>query len=105
MIAMEEMRGTGNTFFYTTEKYKRYSSPFAILILTIIGVSVASKKTRGGIGLNLGIGLLLSFTFLIVMQFFIAYGSSGALPPLIAVWIPNIIFGAIAMVLYKFAQK
>ena len=105
MIEMEDMRGTGNTFFYTTEKYKRYSSPFAILILTVIGVSVASKKTRGGIGLNLGIGLLLSFTFLIVMQFFIAYGSSGSLPPLVAVWIPNFIFGAIALVLYKFAQK
>ncbi|MBT8327003.1 MAG: LptF/LptG family permease [Bacteroidia bacterium] len=105
MIEMEEMRGTGNTFFYVTEKYKRYSTPFAILILTVIGVSVASKKTRGGIGLNLGVGLLLSFTFLIVMQFFIAYGSSGSLPPLIAVWIPNIIFGAIAVVLYKFAQK
>ncbi len=105
MIRMEEMTGTGNTFFYTTEKYKRFSSPFAIIILTIIGVSVASKKTRGGIGLNLGIGLLLSFTFLIVMQFFLAYGTSGTMPPIIAVWLPNIIFGGIAYAMYKFAQK
>lgn len=105
MIGFEEMRGTGNTFFYTTEKYKRMSMPFAIIILTLIGVTVASKKTRGGIGLNLGVGLLISFTFLMVFQFFIAYGSSGSLPPLVAVWIPNLIFGVIAAILYKFAQK
>lgn len=105
MIALEEMRGTGNTFFYTTERYKRFAMPFAIIILTIIGVSVASKKTRGGIGLNLGVGLLLSFTFLVVFQFFLAYGSSGALHPLLAVTIPNLIFGGIAFVMYKLAQK
>ncbi|MFT6112328.1 MAG: lipopolysaccharide export system permease protein [Bacteroidia bacterium] len=105
MISLEEMRGTGNTFFYTTEKYKRFAMPFAIIILTVIGVSVASKKTRGGIGLNLGIGLLLSFTFLIVFQFFLAYGSSGSMHPLLAVTIPNFIFGFIAFVLYRLAQK
>ena len=69
MIRLEEMRGTGNTFFYTTEKYKRFGMPMALIILTIIGVSVASKKTRGGIGRNIGLGLLISFTFLIVFQF------------------------------------
>ena len=105
MISLEEMRGTGNTFFYTTEKYKRFAMPFAIIILTVIGVSVASQKTRGGIGLNLGIGLLLSFTFLIVFQFFLAYGSSGSMHPLLAVTIPNLIFGFIAFVLYRLAQK
>lgn len=105
MIYLEEMRGTGNTFFYATEKYKRYAAPFSIIILTVIGVSVASKKSRGGIGLSLGFGLLLSFTFLIVMQFFIAYGSSGSMHPLLSVWIPNVIFGGVAMVMYKFAQK
>ena len=105
MIRLEEMRGTGNTFFYTTERYKRFAMPLAIIILTIIGVSVASKKTRGGIGLNLGIGLLLSFTFLVVFQFFLAYGSSGSMHPLLAVSIPNLIFGLIAFVLYRLAQK
>ncbi|PCJ65528.1 MAG: hypothetical protein COA58_08950 [Bacteroidetes bacterium] len=105
MIRLEEMRGTGNTFFYTTEKYKRFGMPLAIIILTIVGVSVASKKTRGGIGLNLGVGLLISFTFLIVFQFFLAYGSSGSLHPLWAVTIPNLIFGGVALILYKLAQK
>jgi len=105
MIVLEEMRGTGNTFFYTTERYKRFAMPFAIIILTIIGVSVASKKSRGGIGLNLGIGLLISFSFLVVFQFFLAYGSSGALHPLLAVTIPNLIFAGIAFVMYRLAQK
>jgi len=105
MIGLEEMRGTGNTFFYTTEKYKRFGMPFAVIILTIIGVSVSSRKTRGGIGLNLGVGLLISFTFLIVFQFFLAYGSSGALHPLLAVTIPNAIFALIAFIMYKLAQK
>jgi len=105
MIRLEEMRGTGNTFFYTTEKYKRFGMPMALIILTIIGVSVASKKSRGGIGRNIGLGLLISFTFLIVFQFFLAYGSSGSMHPLIAVTIPNLIFGGIAMILYRFAQK
>lgn len=105
MIAFEEMRGTGNTFFYTTEKYKRFAMPFAMIILTMIGVTVASKKSSGGMRLNLGVGLLISFTFLMVFQFFIAYGSSGSLHPLFAVWIPNLIFASIAIVLYKFAQK
>ena len=105
MIRLEDMRGTGNTFFYTTEKYKRFAMPFAMIILTIIGVSVSSKKSRGGIGLNLGVGLLISFTFLMVFQFFLAYGSSGAMHPLLSVWIPNLIFAGIAAILYKFAQK
>jgi lipopolysaccharide export system permease protein len=105
MIASEKMRGTGHTFFYITEKYKRFAMPFAMIILTIIGVSVSSKKSRGGIGLNLGIGLLVSFSFLIVFQFFLAYGSSGSLHPLLAVVIPNLIFGTIAFIMYKLAQK
>lgn len=105
MIALEEMRGTGNTFFYSTEKYKRFLMPIAIIILTLIGVSVSTKKTRGGIGLNLGVGLLISFTFLIVFQFFLAYGSSGSMHPFIAALIPNIIFGTAAFVMYRFAQK
>lgn len=105
MIALEKMRGTGNTFFYLTEKYKRFLMPVAIVILTLIGVSVSTKKSRGGIGLNLGVGLLISFTFLIVFQFFLAYGSSGTLHPLLAVMMPNLIFGLVAFVMYRLAQK
>lgn len=105
MIEAEIITGTGNTFFYQTEKYKRIASPFAIIVLTVIGVSVASRKSRGGIGLNLGVGVLISFVYLIVIQFFQAYGSSGSMHPLLAVWIPNIVFSGVAYVLYRMAQK
>lgn len=105
MIEAENLAGTGNTFFYITEKYKRFSSPFAIIVLTVIGLSVASRKSRGGIGMNLGVGVLLSFVYLIVIQFFVAYGTSGTMPALLATWIPNLIFGAVAFGLYRTAQK
>ncbi|MBR9860915.1 YjgP/YjgQ family permease [bacterium] len=105
MIELEYLKGTGRSHFYRTEKHKRYASPFAILVLTVIGVCVSSRKTRGGIGLNLGIGLLLSFSYIFIMQFFLAYGSSGAVSPALAVWIPNILFSLIAYVLYRTAQK
>lgn len=105
MIDMEILTGTGKTYFYLTEKYKRFVAPISIIVLTIIGLTVASRKRRGGIGLNLGVGLLISFTYLIVIQFFSAYGSSGTMAPLLAVSIPNIIFSGVAFVMYKFAQK
>tara|TARA_B100001093_G_scaffold250118_1_gene239593 strand:+ start:589 stop:1671 length:1083 start_codon:yes stop_codon:yes gene_type:complete len=105
MISQEEMRGTGNTFFYSTEKFKRFLMPLAFVILTFIGVSVSTNKTRGGMGLNLGLGLLISFTFLLVFQFFLAYGSSGSIHPFIAAIVPNIIFSIVAFIIYKLAQK
>lgn len=105
MIKAEEVTGTGNTFFYQTEKYKRFASPFAIIILTIIGVSVASRKSRGGIGLNLGVGVLISFAYLVLIQFFFAYGTSGSMMPMLAVWVPNILFAFVAYYLYTRAQK
>jgi lipopolysaccharide export system permease protein len=105
MIEMEILTGTGKTYFYQTEKYKRFAAPISIIVLTLIGLTVASRKRRGGIGLNLGVGLLISFTYLIVIQFFSAYGSSGTMAPLLAVSIPNIIFAGVAFVMYKFAQK
>jgi lipopolysaccharide export system permease protein len=105
MISQEEMRGTGNTFFYSTEKFKRFLMPMSFVILTFIGVSVSTNKTRGGMGLNLGVGLLISFTFLLVFQFFLAYGSSGSIHPFIAAIVPNIIFSIVAFIIYKLAQK
>src|SRR5690606_2689808 len=68
-IAKEETRGTGMMTDLLLEKYKRYVGPFSAYILTLMGVSLSSKKVRGGIGLSLGIGIALSFTFLVLVQF------------------------------------
>jgi lipopolysaccharide export system permease protein len=98
-------RGADNIAFYEVEKYKRTSFPFAIFILTLIGVSLASRKVRGGIGLHIGIGIAISFAYLLFQQFSQTFSTNGDLPPVIGVWIPNIIFGIVAIYLYTKAPK
>lgn len=104
-IEKERMKGNDKLNFYITEKYRRYASPFSTFILTIIGVCVSSKKSRGGVGLNLGIGIFLSFIYLFIIQYFNTYGASGIIHPMLAVWIPNFIFAGVAWYLYKVVQK
>ncbi len=104
-IKKEQARGAPNVEFYITDKYRRYASPFATFILTVIGVCVSSKKSRGGVGLNLGVGILLSFIYLFVIQYFNTYGQSGLITPMLAVWIPNFIFIGVAYYLYRTVQK
>jgi lipopolysaccharide export system permease protein len=76
-----KLRGADNLAFYEIEKYKRTSFPFAIFILTLIGVSLASRKVRGGIGLHLGIGITISFTYILFLQFSQTFSTNGNLPP------------------------
>lgn len=104
-IELERIRGTGDIFFYQTEKNRRMSDPFSMIVLTVIGVCVSSIKTRGGIGLHLGKGLLISFTYLLIIQFFQSFGKTGTLPPALSVWIPNFAFMGVAFLLYRNTQK
>ena len=99
------MRGDPDVTKYKVKKYERIASPFATIILTVIGVSVSSRKVRGGIGFHLGSGLALTFLYILFMQVFTVFATFGDLPPLIAVWIPNIIFGFVAFFLLKIAPK
>ena len=99
------LRGDPDVVKYKVKKYERLASPFATLILTVIGVSVSSRKVRGGIGFHLGSGLALTFMYILFMQIFTVFATFGDFPPLPAVWIPNIIFGLIAFYLYKIAPK
>lgn len=104
-IAREKMRGSPTIAKFEVEKYKRIAWPFATIVLTIIGVALSSRKVRGGTGLNLGLGLAISFTFIIFMQFFTVFAIFGNLPPVIAVWIPNILFGVLGIYLLRMAPK
>ncbi len=101
----EKLRGAENIKSYEVEKYKRVSFPFATIILTIIGVSLSSRKTRGGIGMHLGLGIAISFAFILFMQISTVFATAGALSPLIAVWIPNILFFILGLFLLKMAPK
>lgn len=104
-IASERLKGSDNIELYEIEKYRRISFPFATFILTLIGVSIASRKVRGGIGMHIGLGIFISFTFIMFMQVSTTFAASGLVSPVVAVWIPNVIFSFLAMYLLKKAQK
>lgn len=99
-----KLRGV-NTIDYEIEKHKRRSGPFSAFILTIIGVSLASRKIKGGIGFHLGLGLLLSFSYILFMQVTTVFATSDLLVPWVAMWIPNLIYGTLAFFLYRRAAQ
>ena len=99
---IKEMKRRGvSTTEFEIEKHRRFSGPFSAFILTLMGVSLASRKIKGGLGLHLGLGILLSFTYIMFLQISTVFALSGAVSPFIASWIPNLIFGALAALLYK----
>ncbi len=104
-IQREASRGSENIDFYKVEKYGRFANPFATFILTLIGVSLASRKVRGGIGMQIVFGLVLSFTYIFMMQISNTFALYGGLPVSIAVWIPNLVYAVIALVLLRKAPK
>jgi lipopolysaccharide export system permease protein len=104
-IKMKELRGDSDVIKYRVKKYERFAFPFATLILTLIGVSVSCRKLRGGIGFTLGFGLALTFLYILFMQIFTVFATFGNLSPILAVWIPNILFGIIALIMAKTAPK
>ncbi|MDQ3046737.1 MAG: LptF/LptG family permease [Bacteroidota bacterium] len=104
-IASERLKGSDNIELYEIEKYRRTAFPFATFILTLIGVSIASRKVRGGIGMHIGLGIFISFTFIMFMQVSTTFAASGHVRPMVAVWIPNFIFSFLAWYLLRKAQK
>ncbi len=104
-IREEKARGSLSYKRYEVEKYKRYAAPVAILILTLLGVSLTSRKIRGGMGMHLGLGLLLAFAYILFMQISDVFSTQGNLSPSIGVWIPNFIFLVIALFLLEKAPK
>lgn len=104
-IQRQRERGLSNTKEFEIEYHKRIATSFASFILTIIGVSLSSRKTRGGMGLYLGIGLGLSFSYILFQTISSTFAINGNMPPMVAVWIPNIMYSFIAFFLYKKAPK
>lgn len=99
-IAREKLRGRETLSFFYVEKYRRTAQPFAAMILTIIGVCIASRKIRGGSGLHLALGIVISALYIMAMQLTNTFATKSGLDPLLAVWIPNIIFGILAGYLF-----
>jgi lipopolysaccharide export system permease protein len=104
-IRSEKKKGETLVKFYLVERHRRIATPFAIVIMVIIAVSLASKKVRGGMGIHLLLGILIAASYELFMRFSTTFATNADLPPLIAVWIPNIIYMGLALFLVKRAQK
>ncbi len=104
-INSERERGVGNIKKYEVELHRRTAEPFTILILTLIGVAVASRKVRGGMGFHLSLGVAIGAVYIFLSKFSTTFATNESLSPLLGVWIPNLIFFAIALILVFRAQK
>jgi len=104
-IAEQKLQGADTIEYLLIEKHSRYAYPFSVFILTLIGVSLSSRKVRGGIGLHIGLGLALSFSYILFMRFSTMFAVGGQLSPGLSVWIPNILYALIALGLYRMAPK
>jgi lipopolysaccharide export system permease protein len=104
-IALERLRGSEGLSSLLVERYNRDAIPASVLILTIIGAVLASRKVRGGSGLHLAIGVIISVAYILVSKFTIVFATKGSLTPFLAAWVPNLFFGLLAFYLYKKAPK
>lgn len=101
----QRSRGVGNIQVFEDEYYKRYAMPLAAFIMTLIGVSLSSRKVRGGMGLHLGIGLALSSLYILFSTLSTTFSVSGVMSSFVAVWLPNFVFLLIGIYLYRTAPK
>ena len=104
-ISKQQERGSGNVVQYEVEYHKRIATSFASFILTIIGASLSARKRKGGMGMALGIGLALSFTYILLQTISSTFAINANTPPMLAAWIPNIIYIFIAYFCYRQAPN
>lgn len=104
-ISKQINRGSGNVVQYQVEYHKRIASSFASFILTIIGASLSARKRKGGMGMYLGIGLALSFAYIMLQTVSATFAINASFPPILAAWIPNLVFAVIAWFCYRQAPN
>lgn len=104
-IRQEEVRGSEGLSALKVEQYRRTATPAAVVLLTLIGVVIASRKTRGGSGMHMAIGIIIASLFIMSDRFSTVFATKGNFPPLLAAWLPNIAFAFVALWLYKRTPK
>ncbi|WMN06844.1 LptF/LptG family permease [Marivirga arenosa] len=104
-ISLLKERGADNVKIYLIERYIRFMAPFAAIILTFIGVVVSSKKKRGGTGFQIALGFVIAFVFIIFFILSKAIAENSSMNPILAVWLPNITFSIVGLILYKFVPR
>ena len=105
LIKQKRERGADDTQTYLSEKYERYSYPFAIVVLTLIGVILSARKSRAGVGGQIALGFVLAFIFIIFVMLSRNLAQVGSMPPLLAAWVPTLVFSGIGLALYRFVPK
>lgn len=101
----QQRKGSNMVTLILVDKYNRYAYPVSTFILTLIGVSLSSRKVRGGTGLHIGIGLALCFSYILFMRFANEFAKGGVISPIISVWAPNVLYAIIGIYLYRKAPK
>jgi len=104
-IQYEQERGIGFSRIMRSEYHRRWAEPFTIVILTIIGASISSRKLRGGMGLNLAFGVGIGALFVFLSKFALTFSTNLHMNPMLAMWLPNLVFGSLAAYLIRKAQK
>jgi len=104
-IRKEEMRGTEGLNAYKVERYRRTATPASVVLLTLIGAVIASRRSRGGSGMHLALGIAIASLFIMSDRFSTVFATKGNFPPLIAAWLPNIVFAGVAYWLYRMTPK
>lgn len=104
-IKLEEQRGSEGLNDYRVERYRRDATPVSVLLLTLMGAVVGSRKSRGGSGLHMAVGIILAAVFVVMDKFSLTFSTKGDLHPFIAAWMPNMIFTIVAIYLYWKAPK
>lgn len=104
-ISKQINRGSKNTVQYEVEYHKRIAASFASFILTIIGASLSARKRKGGMGMYLGIGLALSFAYILLQTISATFAINADVPAVLAAWVPNILFGFVAYFCYRQAPR
>lgn len=104
-IAQERMRGSEMVNTLLVERYNRDAIPVSVIILTFIGAVLASRKVRGGSGFHLALGVVISVLYILFSRFSLVFATKGNFTPILAAWLPNILFGLLALYFYKRAPK
>jgi lipopolysaccharide export system permease protein len=104
-IRAEEARGTEGLNTYKVERYRRDATPFSVILLTIMGAVIASRKTRGGSGLHLAVGIIIAALFVVMDKFSLTFSTKGNFSPVLAAWTPNIVFTFVTLFMYRNAPK
>lgn len=100
-IDRQRLRGAAGISTFEVEYHKRFATPFAAFILTLIGVSLSCEKRNGGMGASIGVGIALSFTYILFQTVSSTFALNAGWPAMFAVWLPNLVFAVVAFVLYK----